>query len=511
MFGLGNGGSRLEAAELESIKEAVADRYPTERAVVALDDLQDHDLRAAMRGLRRPWRLTASQVGPEPAGSFASVGKRRRDRLGRDRAFDRLQDELHLAPSRIRGDREAVGVAWVARGCHFLDERHETLLDLGRCEVSYGRDPQVALGVGAHCGRAQQVDVGGARAGEDRLVEAARAEIDANKKLGWPARLLRWFVYKHLLRSPFLLTVTGYKAYLYQRSGLQRLVRRLGILKPFGRLSQLERLAPAAEPPFFFRQIGKVFPAHGERRHRVAMMAGCIANVSFARLNEATVRVLQRNGCEVTVAADQACCGALHVHAGLRDLGREQAKRNITALERGEFDAIITNSAGCGSVMKEYPDLFERDSPWYERAVAFSSKLKDVSEFLATIELNRDLGPLPITVTYQDSCHLLHGQKVRTPPRQMLDAIPELRFQELPLTELCCGSAGVYNIEQTEMSMSLLEQKMQMIETTGADTIATANPGCLLQLRAGAEMFGRGQRVVHVVELLDEAYRQGPS
>ena len=343
-----------------------------------------------------------------------------------------------------------------------------------------------------------------------RLIEAARAEIDANRKLGWPARLLRWFVYKHLLRSPFLLTVLGYKAYFYQRSGLQWLVRGLGILKPFGRLSQLERLAPPAEPPFFFRQIGKVFPAHGERRHRVALMAGCIANVSFARLNEATVRVLQRNGCEVTVAADQGCCGALHVHAGLRDLGRQQARQNIAALERGEFDAIVTNAAGCGSVMKEYPDLFEHDSSWHQRARTFSSKLKDVSEFLATIELNRDLGPLPITVTYQDSCHLLHGQKVRTAPRQMLDAIPELRFRELPLTELCCGSAGVYNIEQTEMSMSLLEQKMQMIATTGADTIATANPGCLLQLRAGAEMFGSGQRVVHVVELLDEAYRQAP-
>ena len=341
-----------------------------------------------------------------------------------------------------------------------------------------------------------------------RLIEAARAEIDANRKLGWPARLLRWFVYQHLLRSPFLLTVAGYKAYFYQRSGLQWLVRRLGILKPFGRLSQLERLAPPAEPPFFFRQIGKVFPAQGERRHRVALMAGCIANVSFARLNEATVRVLQRNGCEVTVAAGQGCCGALHVHAGLRDLGRQQARQNITALEQGEFDAIITNAAGCGSVMKEYPDLLEHDPSWHRRALAFSSKLKDISEFLATIELNRDLGPLPITVTYQDSCHLLHGQKVRTPPRQMLAAIPELRFRELPLTELCCGSAGVYNIEQTEMSMSLLEQKMQMIATTGADTIATANPGCLLQLRAGAELFGSNQRVVHVVELLDEAYRQ---
>ena len=343
-----------------------------------------------------------------------------------------------------------------------------------------------------------------------RLIEAARAEIAAGKKLGWPARLLRWFVYGRLLRSPFLLTVIGYKAYLYQRSGLQWLVRRLGILKPFGRLAELERLAPPAEPPFFFRRIGKVFPARGERRHRVALMAGCIANVSFARLNEATVRVLQLNGCEVTVAAGQGCCGALHVHAGLRDAGRRQAEQNIAALEQGEFDAIITNAAGCGSVMKEYPDLFEHDSSWRRRALAFSSKLKDISEFLATIELNRDLGPLPITVTYQDSCHLLHGQKVRTPPRQMLAAIPELRFRELPLTELCCGSAGVYNIEQTEMSMSLLEQKMQMIETTGADTIATANPGCLLQLRAGAELFGGGQRVVHVVELLDEAYRQAP-
>ena len=159
-------------------------------------------------------------------------------------------------------------------------------------------------------------------------------------------------------------------------------------------------------------------------------------------------------------------------------------------------------------MIKEYPELFEHDPAWHARAVAFSSKVKDISEFLAGIELNGSLGSLPLTVTYQDSCHLLHGQKVRTPPREMLAAIPDLRFRELPLSEICCGSAGVYNVEHTEMSMALLEKKMQMIETTGADTIVTANPGCMLQLRVGVEKYGKRQRVLHVVELLDEAYRR---
>jgi glycolate oxidase iron-sulfur subunit len=159
-------------------------------------------------------------------------------------------------------------------------------------------------------------------------------------------------------------------------------------------------------------------------------------------------------------------------------------------------------------VLKEYPELFEHDPGWHARAVEFSSKVKDVSEFLASIEFNRRLAPLPITVTYQDSCHLLHGQKVRHAPRELLSAIPELQFRELPLSEICCGSAGIYNVEHTEMSMELLAKKMQMAATTGAETIATANPGCMLQLRAGAELFGQGQRVVHVVELLDEAYRK---
>jgi len=343
-----------------------------------------------------------------------------------------------------------------------------------------------------------------------KLVEAARAQIAANTRPGLLARLVRSFVYGKLLVTPGLLKTAGYLTLAYQKTGLQWLVRKLGLLKPFGRLDQLERLAPPAQAPFFFDQVGRVFYAEGELKHRVGFTAGCIANVSFARLNEATVRVLQRNGCEVHIVPDQSCCGALHVHAGLRELGRRQAKQNIAAFEKGRFDAIITNAAGCGSVMKEYPELFEHDPEWRRRAEEFSSRLKDVSEFLASIELNeKDLGRLPLTVTYQDSCHLLHGQKIAKPPRRMLAAIPGLEFRELPLSEICCGSAGVYNVEHTDMAMSLLEQKMQMAGTTGADVIATANPGCLLQLQAGAALFGDNQRVVHIVELLDEAYRAG--
>ena len=341
-----------------------------------------------------------------------------------------------------------------------------------------------------------------------RLVEAARAEIATHRKPPLLTRLIQWLVFGHLLTTPALLKLVGYMTYFYQRSGLQAVVRRTGVLDSLGRIGQLERLAPAAEPPFYFDQVGKVFPAHGETKHRVAFLAGCIANISFARLNEATVRVLQHNGCEVTVTAGQGCCGALHVHAGLREMGRQLALQNIEALAGGAYDAYITNAAGCGSVLKEYDELFEHDPALHERAEAFSSKVKDVSEFLASIEFNRDLGALPITVTYQDSCHLLHGQKVRAQPREMLSAIPELRFKELPFSEICCGSAGIYNIQHTDMAMSLLEKKMEMVRLTGAETIATANPGCLLQMRAGAEMFGGGKRVVHVVELLDEAYQK---
>jgi len=236
-------------------------------------------------------------------------------------------------------------------------------------------------------------------------------------------------------------------------------------------------------------------------------MAGCIANISFARLNEATVRVLQKNGCEVVVPEGQGCCGALHVHSGLREDARKLARRNIDAFLDGAYDAIITNAAGCGSTLKEYGELLEDDPAYAVKAREFSARVRDVTEFLASIELNPGRKPVDAVVTYQDSCHLAHGQRIRSAPRKLLAAIPGLTFREMPGADLCCGSAGIYNIVENDMSMQLLARKMESVNATGAAVIATANPGCMLQLEAGVRMHGKGQRVMHVVELLDMAYK----
>jgi glycolate oxidase iron-sulfur subunit len=337
-----------------------------------------------------------------------------------------------------------------------------------------------------------------------RLVEAARAEIETKIRRPWRMRLVRHMVFRKLLPSRFNLGLVGAVLYLYQASGLKKLVRTLGLLPP--RLQEMESLAPEIETPFFFRYYGRVLPAEHAQRYRVAFLGGCIANISFARLNEATVRVLCKNGCEVSVPAAQGCCGALHVHAGLRDEARVLARRNIDALLDGNYDAIITNAGGCGSTLKEYGELLELDPEYSEKARRFSALVKDVSEFLGSIDLNTNLRGAPMIATYQDSCHLAHGQKIRSAPRKLLGMVPGLELREMPLSDLCCGSAGIYNVVHTEMAIALIEKKMASVNGTGADVIVTANPGCMLQLAAGVKKFGRGQRVAHVVEILDDAY-----
>jgi glycolate oxidase iron-sulfur subunit len=338
-----------------------------------------------------------------------------------------------------------------------------------------------------------------------RLVEAARAEIENKIRRPWRERFLRWMVFRKLLPSRRSLELAGALLKLYQASGLKRLAALPGFLP--ARLREIDALSPEIETPFFFAYYGKTLAAEGERRHRVAFLGGCIANISFARLNEATVRVLQRNGCEVSIPASQNCCGALHVHAGIRDQARQLARRNIDALLNGGFDAIITNAGGCGSTLKEYGELLEHDSEYAEKARLFSGLVKDVNEFLASIELNPPMRVVPLTVTYQDSCHLAHGQKIRSAPRKLLASIPGLELREMQLSDLCCGSAGIYNVVHTGMAMALLKKKMDSVNATGAPVIAASNPGCMLQLRAGVKKFGQGQRVAHVVEILDEAYR----
>jgi glycolate oxidase iron-sulfur subunit len=277
-------------------------------------------------------------------------------------------------------------------------------------------------------------------------------------------------------------------------------------MKLMGRLGRLEELTPAAQIPFFFSKIGKTFPAEGKQRYRIALMAGCIGSVSFARLNEATVRVLQKNGCEVVVPAGQTCCGALPVHAGMRDVGRRAARTNIDAILGGNFDAVISNAAGCGSTLKEYGELLEADSEYAKKASEFAALTKDVNEFLASITLNPLMGKVPAIATYQDSCHLLHGQKIKAAPRKLLAQVPGLDFREMPKADICCGSAGIYNIVQNDMAMEVLRDKMGNANSTKAQWIVTANPGCMLQLEAGVRIHGNGQRVLHVVEVLDQAY-----
>jgi len=337
-----------------------------------------------------------------------------------------------------------------------------------------------------------------------KLVEYSRARIERDYPRSWLARAARNLVFRHFLSEPHRLIDAARVLRFYQRSGLQAIARGIGILKLLG-LTERERLLPRIDDDFFYRHLGSTFPAAGPRRARVAFFAGCIANVTFSQLNEATIRVLTANGCEVAVPKEQLCCGALAAHAGFRDAARELARNNLSAFLREDFDAIITNSAGCGSTLKEYDHLFSADEPEYAQARAFAAKTRDVTEFLAALGLTAKMKPLPLRVTYQDSCHLLHGQKIREAPRALLRAIPNLDFVELPCSEICCGSAGVYNVTQTETSLELLAEKMRHAQSTRAQAIVTANPGCLLQLRAGAAIHRTSQEVLHVVELLDRA------
>jgi len=338
-----------------------------------------------------------------------------------------------------------------------------------------------------------------------KLVEQARAQIEKNCKRPRASRAIRNFVYRRLLVDPRRIARLARIARFYQRSGLEAIARGSGVLRLLG-LQQRAALLPRLDREFFYSRLGQTFPAHGERRARVAFFAGCVAQVTFTALNDATIRVLQANGCEVVVPAGQQCCGALAAHAGVRDVARELARKNMEIFLREPFDAIITNAAGCGSTLKEYTHLFaEEAGAAAESAAEFVPKMKDVTEFLVELGLSARLRELKLRVTYQDSCHLLHGQKIREAPRKLIRAVPGVEFVEMPLADQCCGSAGVYNVTETKTSMELLAEKMRHAKSTKASAIVTANPGCILQLRAGAKLHATGQEVLHVVELLDRA------
>lgn len=364
-----------------------------------------------------------------------------------------------------------------------------------------------------------------------QLIEHARAEAEEKGVLESPGRnwirslALHW-LFKDLRR----LHLIGRALRCYQRLGLQALLRRSGILKLLpARLRELEAMTPDIQPHFSSELIAPVTPAIGHRRYRVAMLTGCVQDLIFSDINRDTVEVLARNGCEVVTPAGQLCCGSIHAHNGEWKWAQELARKQIDRFPPDQFDAIITNAGGCGSHLKQFAQLLAEDGAYQKRAVLWDRKVKDIHEWLVEIEfrapgsefrvppavvgaglpVRQDARQrVPTTVTYHESCHLCHGQKITSQPRELLRAIPNLKLVELPESSWCCGSAGTYNITQPEMADALLQRKLTHIQSTGAEVVATGNPGCLLQLINGAKRRQLNLRVVHPVALLAEAYRR---
>lgn len=275
-------------------------------------------------------------------------------------------------------------------------------------------------------------------------------------------------------------------------------------------------LSLLASLPHRAASLPRLTPALTARKLRVGFLEGCVNRWVFGHVNEAAARLLAASGCDVVSPRSQRCCGALHAHAGDREGARALAKRNIAAFEAagqfeaaGELDAIVVAAAGCGSAMKEYATLFEGDAQWHPRALRFASKVKDALELMAEIGLPAPVRAVAAKVAYHDACHLAHAQQIRAQPRALLAAIPQLELVSLADADRCCGSAGIYNVLHPEEASQILASKLDRIAASGATIVTAANPGCLLQVAAGARAAGLPVRVVHPIELLDEASRMG--
>ena len=338
-------------------------------------------------------------------------------------------------------------------------------------------------------------------------VQYGRIAETAREHLGPPgsktARAVQRIAFTRLLPYPRRLRFFAGLLRFYQRSGLQNWIRPLLSKK----LGEMDAMLPAIPKRFFEPQAHKL-AAIGKRRARVAMLDGCVMPLLFGDVNAATARVLQRNGCDVVFPEKQNCCGALNIHNGEQDAAKLMARRNIDVFLETEADAIIVNAAGCGAAMKEYSYLLRDDPTYSDKVKRFSMLVKDAGEFLAGLGLTGKLGRLEMTVTYQDPCHLAHGQRVRAQPRELLRAIPGLQLNEMEGADRCCGSAGIYNITHPGMSRHLLKEKLQAVAATKAEAVIAPNPGCMLQLRYGAREFGANFAVYHLMDLLDLSYRQ---
>jgi glycolate oxidase iron-sulfur subunit len=338
----------------------------------------------------------------------------------------------------------------------------------------------------------------------NRLIEATRAQVERRHDRPADDRLLRSAIFA-LFPYPRRLRLFRGPLKAYQRSGLQRMVQRSGLLERLApTLASMEALAP---PLGRSVKLPPRVPASGERRAVVGLLTGCVQREFFPNVNAATVRVLAAEGCEVVIPRGQGCCGALSVHNGREAEAVAFARRTIDVFEAAGVETVVVNAAGCGSSMKEYADLLSDDPAYAQRAARFASSVRDVSELLYELGPVAHRHPLPMTVAYHDACHLAHAQGVRAQPRALLEAVPELALREIADPEICCGSAGVYNLLNPEPARELGERKARNVVATGSDLLVTANPGCLMQVAAAARRLGESIALAHTIEVLDASIR----
>ena len=340
----------------------------------------------------------------------------------------------------------------------------------------------------------------------DSLLEAARPQVERDAKRGVWDRAFRRLIFA-MFPHPGRLRALSWPLGLYQKLGIQRLVHSSGVLALFPkRLQAMERLLPPIS--FGGEELPAIIPARGTQRKRVALLLGCVQRVFFRHVNEATARVLAAEGCEVIIPQAQACCGALAEHAGEEADASASAKKLIDAFDGAGVDTIVINAAGCGSAMKRYGHLLRNDPSYAARAKAFAAKCKDISEVLVELEPRAPRGPVQLKAAYHDACHLQHAQGVRAQPRRLLDSIPGVQVREIPESDICCGSAGIYNMLEPEAAAQLRDRKVANILKTDAEAIISGNPGCLLQIATGLESAGRPMRIMHLIEVVDASIRE---
>ncbi len=333
------------------------------------------------------------------------------------------------------------------------------------------------------------------------LIETARAQIERRYERGWfdkafKSLLFSLFPYASRLKLmlPFF--------YLLNLLKLKSVIKPEFLYRINPKLGALFDVLPEVSTPFV-EKLGELIPSKTEKKYRVAMLTGCVQSAFFSKTNQATVNVLTSNGCEVVIPKGQGCCGALSIHSGRLSEGKEFARKLIDTFTKLDVDAIVVNSAGCGSSMKEYGYIFKNDPAYKIKAEKLSQKTKDIMEFLSEIGIESELQPLDLKITYQDACHIIHGQRIKNEPREILEKIPELKLIEMKNSDRCCGSAGIYNITQPDMSQKILHEKVENIEQTGSDYLVAGNPGCLLQIKKGFTKNQKSIKTAHPVEILN--------